>query len=276
LVVHHSEVDRLRAAAVGAAAAGRDAVLEWLGRGRIWRKGRLDIVTGADLASREAVWAFLARACPGQPVFDEEGGGVPGPGGRSWVVDPLDGTVNAAAGLPLWSVSVALLEDGRELVGAVCGPGADVYSAAAGRGARCGGLPLAPSRTRGLRNAVVSVTVAPGYSPEEMGLALACVGELARRARGVRVFCSGALELCWVASGRLDACVCPAQPFFSAAAGALIAREAGCPVLDLEGGPYRAGESSGLVAACTPELASELLAVLPAPAGRKNRDRRGP
>lgn len=85
----------------------------------------------------------------------------------------------------------------------------------------------------------------------------------------MRLFCSGALELCWVASGKLDTCVCPAQPFFSAAAGVLITREAGCSVPDLEGRAYRAGESGGLVAARTPELASELLAALPAPAGRK-------
>lgn len=261
--LRHDEIDRLRAVAVAAAVFGRDAVLERLGRHRVWLKGGLDIVTDADLASREAVRAFLARNCPDRAVFDEEGGVMPGPGGGFWVVDPLDGTVNASTGLPLWSVSVALLEHGRELAGAVCVPGVDAYSAAAGRGARCGVRPLAPSRTRALRDAVVSVTVAPGYSPQEMALALACFGELARRARGVRVFCSGALELCWVASGKLDACVCPAQAFFSAAAGVLIAREAGCPVLDLEGRPYRAGESSGLVAACTPELASEVLATLP-------------
>ncbi|MEW5934372.1 MAG: inositol monophosphatase [Bacillota bacterium] len=257
------EVDRLCAAAVSAAATGRDVALAWLGRHRVWPKGSLDIVTDADLASREAVRAFLARNCPDEAVFDEEGGIMPGPQGRFWVVDPLDGTVNASAGFPLWSVSVALLEHGRELAGAVCAPGEGAYSAAAGRGARCGGRPLAPSRTRALRDAVVSVTVAPGYSPQEMALALACFGKLARRVRGVRVFCSGALELCWVASGKLDACVCPAQAFFSAAAGVLIAREAGCSVLDLEGRSYRAGESSGLVAACTPELASEVLATLP-------------
>jgi myo-inositol-1(or 4)-monophosphatase len=259
----HGDVDRLRAVAVAAAVAGRDAVLARLGRHRVWPRGGLDIITDADLASREAVRAFLARNCTGEAIFDEEGGIMPGSRGRFWVVDPLDGTVNASAGLPLWSVSVALLEDGRELVGAVCAPGVDAYSAAAGRGAQCGGRPLVPSRTRALRDAVVSVTVAPCYSPEEMELALACVGELARRVRGVRIFCSGAVELCWVASGKLDACVCPAQAFFSAAAGVLIAREAGCPVVDLEGRPYRAGESNGLVAACTPELASELMAALP-------------
>lgn len=267
--MRHDAIDWLRAVAVVAAAFGRDAVLERLGRHRVWPKGELDIVTDADLASREAVRAFLARHCPGEAVFDEEGGAMPGSRGRFWVVDPLDGTVNASAGLPLWSVSVALLDGGRELVGAVCAPGEDAYSAAAGRGARCGGRPLAPSRTRALRDALVSVTVAPCYSPQEMARALACVRELARRARGVRVFVCGALELCWVASGKLDACVCPAQAFFSAAAGVLIAREAGCAVLDLEGGPYRAGVSSGLVAACTDELASELLAALPVLAGRK-------
>ncbi|MEW5934779.1 MAG: inositol monophosphatase family protein, partial [Bacillota bacterium] len=109
-----------------------------------------------------------------------------------------------------------------------------------------------------LGDAVVSVVVAPEFA----AAASECVRRLAPRARGVRVFCSGALELCCLASGKLDACVWPSPVPPGVAAGVLVARRAGCDVVDLDGRPYRPGEGRGVLAAVTPVLAGVLLELL--------------
>ncbi|MFZ5767633.1 MAG: inositol monophosphatase family protein [Bacillota bacterium] len=262
-----SDVSASVGVAVRAAVAGYDRISAlglWCRGGvRRWRKGTRDLVTEADLESRAAVLEVIRGRYPGDLLLDEESTGEPHlPPGRVWVVDPLDGTVNFASGLPLWSVSVAAVVDGNVVAGAVAESSGVVYSAGAGLPSLRDGHPVCPSRVRVLGDAVVSVTVAPGFSPEQEARACECIRRLASRARGVRVFCSGALELCWLAEGRLDACVCVSPAFYSAAAGALVARGAGCEVLDLDGGLYRTGQSAGLVAAATPELAREVLDVL--------------
>lgn len=89
-----------------------------------------------------------------------------------------------------------------------------------------------------------------------------CVRRLAPRVRGVRVFSSVAVELCCVASGKLDACVCPFPAPLGVAAAALVARQAGCDVVDFDGRPCRSGESRGLLAAATPVLVGALLELL--------------
>src|SRR2546425_4125553 len=108
-------------------------------------KGAGDYVTDVDLASERAISEFLRGATPDIPVVAEEGGGTSG--ARYWIVDPLDGTTNFVHGFPVVGVSVALVEDGRPVVGAVHAPFLDdVYVAARGRGARIerSGEPPAP------------------------------------------------------------------------------------------------------------------------------------
>ncbi|MEW5934178.1 MAG: inositol monophosphatase [Bacillota bacterium] len=263
-------VDAARLAAVAGGEEVLSLILEHPGRVRLWRKGGRDVVTEADLRSRDAIRRVIRDWCPVDPVLDEESAAERRlPPGRVWVVDPLDGTVNFASGLPLWSVSVAVAVDGEVVAGAVRSASGAVYQAGLRLAALRDGRPVCPSRVRLLDDAVVSVTVAPGFSAEQEARACEYVGRLASRVRGVRVFCSGALELCWLAEGRLDGCICPSGAFFSAAAGALIAGRAGCQVLDLEGRPYRAGESTGLLAAATPELARALLDILAGAGGTR-------
>lgn len=253
--------------AVRAAVAGyeRISTLGSRHRGELcwWRKSSRDLVTEADLESRAAVLEVIRAQCPGDLVLDEEGAGeMRLPLGRVWVVDPLDGTVNFASGVPFWSVSVAAAVDGEVVAGAVAAPSGVVYSAGAGMPSLRDNHLVGPSRVRALEDAVVSVSIAPGFSPEQEALACGCIRELARHVRGIRVFCAGALELCLLSAGRLDACVCASPALFSAAAGALVARRAGCEILDLDGAPYRTGQSAGLVAAATPELARTILDVV--------------
>lgn len=270
-------VDAARLAAMAGGDQVLDLVLEHPGRVRQWRKGGRDVVTEADLRSRDAIRRVIRNWCPVDLVLDEESTVERClPPGRVWVVDPLDGTVNFASGLPLWSVSVAVVVDGEAVAGAVRSASGVVYQAGLHLPALRDDRPVCPSQVRLLEDAVVSVTIAPGFSAEQETWACECVRRLASRVRGVRVFCSGALELCWLAEGRLDACVCASGALFSAAAGALIAQRAGCQVLDLEGRPYRTGESTGLLAAATPELARALLDVLAEPVSRARRSESGP
>lgn len=127
-------VSALADLAVDAAVAGYDRISAlglWRRGGvRRWRKGGRDLVTEADLESRAAVLEAIRGRYPGDLVLDEEGTGEPHlPPSRVWVVDPLDGTVNFASGLPLWSVSVAVAVDGDVVAGAVAESSGVVYSA---------------------------------------------------------------------------------------------------------------------------------------------------
>lgn len=100
-------------------------------------------VSEADLASEQAMLRLLEARAPADPVLSEEAGAGASRAARRWVLDPLDGTVSFLAGLPTWSVAVALLEDGLPQASAVFDPtGPDVYVAEAGRGAWCNGEPL--------------------------------------------------------------------------------------------------------------------------------------
>ncbi|MDI6824689.1 MAG: inositol monophosphatase family protein [Bacillota bacterium] len=225
-------------------------------------EGGRDVAVEAGLASRDAVSRVIRGYFPQDPVLDGEGVGGPLPPGRVWLVDPVGGEVNFVSGLPLWSVSVAAAVDGEVVAGAVWVPPGVLYEARAGGLALRGGRWVAPSGVRVLEDAVVSVTVAPGLTAGQARAASECVRRLAPRVRGLRVFCSGALELCWLASGELDACVWPSPVPFGAAAGALVARQAGCDVVDFDGGSCRSGGSRGLLAAATPVLAGALLEVL--------------
>lgn len=222
-------------------------------------KGR-DITTEADLAAQEAVRNFVKKCYPGDTVLSEED--YPSflddtcevPPGRVWVVDPVDGTVNYSRGLPYWCSSVAVLEDGRAIAGAVYSPVLEELFEAAESQPRLNGEPIGPSRTGPLADALVEVALLPNCGEETKNAMLAVVSKLLSLTRGVRVTMSGALSLCYLASGRLDAYLCPVGGFFSHSAAGLIAESAGCVLTDFSGNAYAPGKSRSLLAAATPEL----------------------
>lgn len=213
-------------------------------------------------ASRAAVRRVIGNYFPLDSVLDREvPAGLPS-SGRTWLVDPLGGTLNFVLGLGLWSVSVAAVQGGEVVAGAVWVPPDVLHAAWAGGPALRGGSGIRPSAVSAPEDAIVSVAVPPGLSAAGAAAVSECVRRVGPRVRGVRVFCSVALELCCVASGKLDACVCPFPVPLGAAAAALVARQAGCGVLGFDGRPYRTGESQGLLTAATPVLAEALLGLL--------------
>ena len=232
----------------------------------IEHKSETDVVTEADHASEALVLEAVGRRFPADAVLSEEIGhvaaaGAAVPNGRTWVVDPLDGTVNYANGLPLFCVSIALVVDGRPVVGVVRDPvrGED-YAATEDGSATVGGVPIVLHVKDRLRDCIVSLGLSGERVPERW-----------RRIRGAirvpRAFGSGALSLAYVANGRFDAFIQESSlSAWDIAAAGLIAERAGITVTDIDGGPWfgapAPSQSLSIVAAPQPHHARlmELLA----------------
>jgi fructose-1,6-bisphosphatase/inositol monophosphatase family enzyme len=169
------------------------------------KDGPTDVVTAADRRAEAALLALLRTERPGDGVLGEEGATIAG-GDRRWLLDPVDGTLNYASGLPAWCSAVALLDAEGPRVGAVLDPVAgELFSAARGAATTLNGVPLAlPDRAPDLAAATVATFVDarrrdPAISARTASL-LGGVGAL--RAVGC-----GSLELAWIAAGRLHAWV---------------------------------------------------------------------
>ncbi len=208
---------------------------------RVEHKGAVDLVTEVDRAAQELVEAEIRRRHPGHAILAEEGlDDRGGPGGRGdspylWVVDPLDGTTNFVHRFPVFAVSVAVYREGKALAGAVCHPlGREMFTACAGGGAFLNGRPIRVSSVPTLDGALLA-TGFPysirGDGPNN----LAPFGAFALRAQGVRRCGAAALDLCWVACGRLDGFWELNLKSWDIAAGALMVREAGGRVTDYSG-----------------------------------------
>jgi len=204
---------------------------------QVRHKGAIDLVTEVDLASEHAIREVLARHTPGIEVLGEEGGGAAGCATR-WVVDPLDGTTNFVHGLPHFGPSVALQIDGVVQVGVVIDVSrGEEFSAARGGGARCNGRPLQVSTVARLHEALVATGFAYDRR-ERAGFYLARVERVLEACQGVRRAGAAALDLAWVAAGRLDAYWEYQLGPWDVAAGALLVEEAGGGVawMDAAGG----------------------------------------
>ncbi len=166
-------------------------------------KGVVDPVTEIDHRSEAAILELLATERPDDAVLAEERGGSRDLTGRLWIVDPLDGTVNFLHGIPQVSVAVALYEDGVPLVGVVVDPIRDEeFVASVGNGTRLNGVEVTVSG-RPLNEGVIA-TGFP-YDRRDQGANYAAIiGRVVEQARGIRRFGSAALDLAWVACGRLD------------------------------------------------------------------------
>jgi myo-inositol-1(or 4)-monophosphatase len=189
-----------------------------------------DVVTQTDVSAEHLVRQRLREATPGAGILGEEEGATSASSSLQWVIDPLDGTINFLYGVPLFAVSIGAAVNGEVVAGVVIDVLRDeLFSAHAGGGARRNGAPIAVSDCASLPDALV----ATGFSYHAERRLLQ--GEVARgllaRARDLRCFGSAALELCWVACGRLDGYFQRDTELWDRAAGALIAEEAGARVV---------------------------------------------
>ena len=240
-----------------------------------------DLVSEADLASERAIRELLATRRPRDGFVGEEGGSTDGASGLSWVVDPLDGTVNFLFGIPQWCVSVAVRDGDGTVAGAVYDPNrAELFAATRGGPAVLSG----PEGTVELKgSARTPARGSPGTdgpaSPagEDLPAAMIATGlaydadvrqaqarvlaRLIPRVRDIRRFGSAALDLAWTAAGRYDAYFERSVKQWDIAAGALICERAGLRVLELA--PFENLPWGILVAA--PELADPLLELVGGP-----------
>ena len=220
-----------------------------------------DLVTEWDVRSEETIRNVLAPS--GIPVLGEEQGGSRA-GGAHWLVDPIDGTVNFAHGLPLWCVSIALEQDGDLTVGVVSAPLLGWwFEASRGGGARDGdGRPLQVSTCSTLAQALL----ATGFPYDVTGSANNFAEwEQLQRAAMCRRLGSAALDLCLVARGWFDGYWERNLGPWDIAAGALIVVEAGGVVTDTRGGRFdpHSGEAAASNGAIHQGLITELAGVRP-------------
>ncbi|MCP3388056.1 metallophosphoesterase [Bradyrhizobium sp. CCGB12] len=204
------------------------------------RKDRLDIVTEADLASEAIVVAGLKELTPDAGILAEESGTSQGTNGGRWIIDPLDGTINYAQGLPWFSVTVAYEVGDETKLGLINAPKVGLTARyLAGQGATIDGVPARVSTTRSLSDAVVSVVLTSHFSQDEIHRTTRVIELLGRVARGVRIVVSGAFEIAMVASGRLDAFVSLKADVVSHAAAMPMVWAGGGRVTTLTGNPCR-------------------------------------
>ncbi|MBS1120698.1 MAG: inositol monophosphatase [Deltaproteobacteria bacterium] len=253
------------------ARAAARAAAELLGSARpsaIRTKGNpRDLVTEWDLRSEELIRKVLEERAPGIPVLGEEAGEGAGAlhrKGLRWIVDPIDGTVNFAHGLPIWSISIGLEDAGALQVGVVAAPALGWwFEASLGGGARDGtGAPLAVSKIERLDQAMLT-TGFPYDRATHPENNFARWEHMQRRAGACRRLGSASLDLCIVANGWLDGYWERRLKSWDIAAGVLIVAEAGGTVTNTQGGPFdvHAGEVLASNGAIHQELIAELRTV---------------
>ena len=200
-----------------------------------------DIVTKFDRAAESEIVAQLRAARPDDAIVGEEGTADSGTSGYAWFIDPIDGTTSFVYDLPTWSCSVAVAHDDTMLAGAVYVPPLDeLFDAALGHGARLNGHPISTSTETDLGLALVATGFS--YHPEARRAQAERLARMIGSFRDIRRMGSAAIDLCFVAAGRLDVYFEQYLNNWDSAAGELIAREAGAITSNFSGGPAHPGE----------------------------------
>ena len=209
-------------------------------------------MSDADREAERVIQELLTEERPEDGLLAEEGAHSEGTSGRRWIVDPLDGTVNFLYGFPVWGVSVALEDAEGMAVGVVYDPTRDeTFRAVRGEGAELNGRKLRVREWRELRSALVATGFS--YHPERRAAQAELIARMLPEVRDIRRAGAAALDLAWLAAGRVDGFLEHGLKPWDSAAGRLLVEEAGGVAERLPGDP------PGLAAAGTPELLAALV-----------------
>jgi myo-inositol-1(or 4)-monophosphatase len=224
-------------------------------------KNKNDFVTQVDKAAEQAIIGVLRAAYPGHSILAEESGDTPGARPEYlWVIDPLDGTTNYIHGFPQYCVSIALEHKGVLTHGVVYDPGKnELFTASRGRGAFLDDRRIRVSKCTRLQDALVG-TGFPFKELSRLDLYMRQLRTMMTSSAGVRRAGAAALDLAYVAAGRLDAFWEMGLSRWDMAAGALMIQEAGGLVGDLQGEPGYLDK--GEIACGAPKVLPELIDAL--------------
>ena len=227
---------------------------------RVEKKGAIDLVTEVDLEVERMFRAMIAERFPDHDVLAEELGG----GGRGarhrWVFDPLDGTTNFAHGVPIFCASLALEIDGAAVVAAVYDPNRrELFTAEAGVGSWMNGHRLKASRNATVLESML-VTGFPYNIHEKADEFLQVFGRVLKQARAIRRLGSAAIDICWVAAGRMEGFWEASLKPWDTRAAALILEEAGGKVTGMDGKAWNPDD--GHIVATNGLIHDEVLRIL--------------
>jgi myo-inositol-1(or 4)-monophosphatase len=254
--------------AVAAAHAGAAQLEAWRNRFRVQEKAKADLVTEADVASQHAIQEVLLQAFPTHGFLGEEdavGRGIeetrpPADAPPTWVVDPLDGTVNYVHDVPCYCVSIGLFWQGRPVVGVIYDPRLqECFTAYEGGGAFLNGQPIRVSRCTQLGEGLLATGFPANYLAQQRNWA-AWV-QLSGVAQALRRTGSTAINLAYLACGRFDGYWAHDNYAWDVMAGVVLVREAGGQVTGIQGGDYDPFRMD--ILATNGHLHAPLLAALP-------------
>jgi myo-inositol-1(or 4)-monophosphatase len=262
---------RLLAIAEAAVRAGERAALpyfETLHLQTAFKKHR-EIVTKGDTSSNHAIISVLRKKTPSIPICSEEGADITadqlGHADIAWVLDPVDGSSNFSARLPLWGISLALVVEGEPLIGVISLPSLKQrYHAVRGNGAWMGTQRLRVSKTKTLRDAVVFMCY--GYRTEACHRGIRMINAFGPRVQTVRRLGTAVIEASWVANGHADVSILDGIHPWDVAAGALLVREAGGKALTFSGREWTIMDPD--IIFTTPKLAAQVVRILKSSAVR--------
>jgi myo-inositol-1(or 4)-monophosphatase len=205
---------------------------------QIEKKGKIDLVTEADLQSEKIILDIISRSFPQDSILTEEAGAFDHFSERVWIIDPLDGTTNFTHNFPVFAISIALEVEEELVLGVANSPRTDeLFEAVKGMGAFLNRKPIRVSQTKTLDNSLLA-TGFPYDVQENPQRVMELLHKMIVRAQGIRRPGSAVIDLCYVAAGLFDGFWEERLHPWDTAAGAIIVKEAGGKVTTCEGDPF--------------------------------------
>ena len=261
--MHHSALLNVMIAAARKTARALKRDFGELEKLQVSLKGPANFVSSADRRAEETLYQELSKARPGYGFLGEEGGAREGTDtSHRWIVDPLDGTTNFLHGIPQFAISIGLEREGSGIAGLVYNPAnEEMFIAEKGKGAFMNEQRIRVAGRKRLADAIVACGL-PHIGRGDLALAAKETGAIQAQVAGLRRFGAAALDLAWIAAGRLDGYWERDLKPWDMAAGSILVREAGGFVSDCDGGAEMFAK--GHIVAGNEAIQKELLRVLKA------------